>query len=48
MGEEKSHAGTEERGGCGGQGNYRVWSISRPPEEAGLGTALALGSGMMK
>lgn len=48
VGEEKSHAGKEERGGRGGQGNFRVWSISRPPEEAGLATALALGSGMMK
>ena len=38
----------DKRGGRGGQGNFRVWSISRPPEEAGLATALALGSGMMK
>ena len=48
MGGEKSHAGTEERGGCGGQGNSRVWTISRLPEEAGLGTALALGNSVMK
>lgn len=44
MGEEKSHAGAEERGGRVGQGNSRVW----PPEEAGLGTVLALGSIVMK
>ena len=45
---EEFDAGTEERDRHSGQGSSRAWTVSRPPEEAGLGAALALGSSVMK